>query len=78
MSKIAEVVTLYEANASDIPAMARKFADKLASGEYGDVSSVVVVTLGPETLDVFGWGREAGNRYYAAGLLTAAAQKLTA
>lgn len=55
-SKLAEVVSLYEANSRDIPAMLRRLADDIEAGRYGDdVGEAACVILG-DTMEVFGWG----------------------
>lgn len=53
--KLAEVVSLYETNSRDIPAMLRKLADAISAGEYGEVGEAAFVLCG-DTLEVFGWG----------------------
>lgn len=54
---VAEVTTIYESNASDIVAMARKFADDVENGVYGEVERVVVVARTGQGYTSFGWGR---------------------
>jgi len=55
---VAEVVTLYDSNARDVPATLRKIADQIEAGEYGTVGSAGLVVLG-DTMEVFGLGASA-------------------
>lgn len=60
---LAEVKTLYESNARDIPAMLRKLADEVergAAGAHGEVREVGVVTYG-DKLCLFGFGDADGG-----------------
>lgn len=54
-TKLAEVVSLYETNSRDIPAMLRKMAEDIEAGRYGEVGEAALVLYG-DTLEVFGWG----------------------
>lgn len=54
-----KVVSLFEANANDIPAMAREMATDIEAGDYGDVTRAAVVLLTSDgAVEVFGWGKE--------------------
>jgi hypothetical protein len=64
----AEVVPLYEANSRDVEAMARKLADDIARGAYGEVNSAVVVLETSDGPQVFGWG--ATDQVHSCGLMT--------
>ena len=44
------------ANLNDIAAMARKFADDLESGKYGETARVIVIAENECGLNIFGWG----------------------
>lgn len=72
--KLAEVVSLYETNSRDIPAMLRKMADDIEGGTYGEVGEAAVVLCG-DTLEVFGWGA-AQDGCSSATLLQAGAMRL--
>lgn len=53
---LAEVVTLYDTNANDIPAMLRKCADQIEAGEYGEPECMAATLYTDEGSVVFGWG----------------------
>lgn len=72
--KLAEVVSLYETNSRDIPAMLRKMADDIEAGCYGDVGEAAMVLYG-DTVEVFGWGG-AQDGASSALLLQAGAMRL--
>ena len=72
--KLAEVVSLYETNSRDIPAMLRRMADDIEAGTYGDVSEAAFVLCG-DTLEVFGWGPDQDGAT-SATLLQAGAMRL--
>jgi hypothetical protein len=55
MSTLAEVISLYDTNSRDIPAMLRRAADDIEAGRFGDVSEAAFVLYG-QTVEVFGWG----------------------
>lgn len=53
---LAEVVTLYESNAQDPEAMARKLADNIRDGAFGEIRSVgTVIETADGKIVVFGW-----------------------
>jgi hypothetical protein len=71
---LAEVKTIYESNARDIPAMLRKLADEVekgAAGDHGEVREASVVTFG-DKLCVFGFGDADGGSIH---LMLAAAMR---
>lgn len=75
---LALVETIYDVNASDIPAMLRKSADSIEA-ETSDMDRTramigVQVTYG-EVIAIYGWG--ALDRFTAIGVLQAAITKLT-
>lgn len=56
MTQLAEVVTLYESNARDPEAMARKLADNIRDGDFGEIRSVgAVIERTDGKVIVFGW-----------------------
>jgi hypothetical protein len=55
--KLAEVVSIYDKNASDIPAMLREAADKIESGEV-PTRAIIGVAIDPDgDLTIYGWGQ---------------------
>lgn len=67
-----KVVPFPAPNLANIPAMARKFADDLEAGKYGDVSAAVLVIHRPSGgVASFGWG-DIDDRYAVIGMLEAA------
>lgn len=55
-TKLAEVVTLYAQNASDIPAMLRRAADRIESGEV-PTKAIIAVSVDADGLrTIYGWG----------------------
>lgn len=60
MTKLAEVHTLYEANARSIPAMLRQAADNIESEAeegYSPTTAMVAVQLGENgEVQIYGWG----------------------
>lgn len=73
-ARLAEVVTLYQSNARDIPAMLRRLADEVEKGvmgAHGDITEVAVVTWG-DRLCVFGFGDTGANGIH---LMLGAAQR---
>lgn len=60
-NNLAEVVTLYEANASDIPSMLRKAADSIETEEgegYSPNRAIVAVQISEAGgIQIYGWGR---------------------
>lgn len=75
---LALVETIYDTNASDIPAMLRQSADSIEAETHADdrtrIMMAVQVTHG-ETIAIYGWG--AVDRFTAIGILQAAITKLT-
>ena len=68
---VDNVSTLPVSNLMDIAAMARKFADDIEAGEYGEVQRVLVVADCGDGMHQFGWG-ESVSMYEALGILEAA------
>lgn len=61
MSATLKVVSLYEENMRDIPAMLRRLADNIEKGEgdYADVAGIVSVMRHSDySVNVFGHGEE--------------------
>jgi hypothetical protein len=56
MTHLAEVHTLYETNAADIPAMLRMAADNIESGRTPTQAIVAVVVDIDGDISVLGWG----------------------
>lgn len=77
MTRLAEVVTLYDTNAGDIPGMLRQSADNIeAETDENDRTKVMVgvqVTHGG-AVAIYGWGKI--DRFTAIGALQAAVAKL--
>ena len=74
--RLAEVHTLYEANALDIPAMARLLANNVDAGKFGNVRSAAVVLEREDGVpEVFSWGDSGLLR--TIGLLHLGIHKLT-
>lgn len=77
MTKLAEVHTLYDVNASDVPAMLRQSADSIESETDGNdrtrAMMGVQVTQGG-TIAIYGSGKI--ERFEAIGILQAAITKL--
>lgn len=66
------VTELPVGNLMDIGGMARRYADDIDRGEYGDVERAVVITqLSDGSLNIMGWG-ENTNAYELMGLFEAA------
>lgn len=74
MSKLAEVIPLYESNYRDPAATLRVIADNIEAGEYGEVLEIALV-MNADGLEMFGMGRDndAGTTCL---LLAAGMQKL--
>lgn len=78
MTKLAEVVTLYDSNASQIPAMLRKRADAIdAETEKDDRTVAMIAVEVTESGDVqlFGWGDT--DDFHALGVLAKASVLLS-
>lgn len=71
------VVTLYEVNIQNIPAMMRKLADAIEEGKYGDVGQCAVCILG-DSFETFGWGQESEPATTAIMLQAGAHRMITA
>lgn len=59
MSHLAEVVTLFDKNASDVPAMLRQSADSIESetDEYDRTKAMVGVQVTEGgNIEIYGWG----------------------
>lgn len=78
MNRLALVETIYDKNASDVPAMLRKSADSIeAETENDDRTRAMMgvqLTHGG-VIAIYGWG--AIDRFTAIGVLQAAITKLT-
>jgi hypothetical protein len=56
VTHLAEVVTLYDKSAADIPAMLRMAADNIEAGDPA-IKSMIAVTVGIDgSIMVYGWG----------------------
>ena len=55
MTKLAEVITLYESNANDIVSMMREIADEIE--EHEDTHGMVCIRLTDEGLRPYLWGK---------------------
>lgn len=66
-----KIVKLDRPGLNNIAAMARKFADDIEAGEYGDALTAYVLLDTDDDLHTFCWG-EGLSRYEAAGMLTLA------
>lgn len=78
MAKLAEVVTLYENNSRSIVDQLRRAADEIETetdeNDRTETGIFIQFTEG-EQIEIYGWGK-LDNRFTAAGILMAAAQKL--
>lgn len=77
MTKLAEVHTLYDVNASDVPAMLRQSADSIEAetGEHDRTRAMMGVQVTHSgTIAIYGWGKI--ERFEAIGILQAAITKL--
>ena len=77
MTKIAEVVTLYETNAGYIPDMLRKRAEAIeAQTEQDDrvVSMIAVEVTESGDLEIYGWGKT--DDFHCLGVLAMASARL--
>lgn len=76
--ELSLVATLYDKNASDVPAMLRKSADSIEAETDEDdrTRAMVGVQLSHgEVISIYGWG--ALDRFTAIGVLQSAITKLT-
>lgn len=56
----AEIIPLFQSNCADIVAMARRFADDIEAGKFGEArTAVVVLETEDGTVEAFGWGGDA-------------------
>lgn len=78
MTRLAEVHTIYEANARSIPDMLRQSADSIdsevAEGYDPTVAMVAVQVSKGGTIQVYGWGDT--DTLHALGALHAGAQRI--
>lgn len=78
MTHLAEVHTLYEANARSVPDMLRIAADNIESEEpegFAKTVAMIAVQLTENgDIQVYGWGQT--TTIHALGVLTAGAQKI--
>lgn len=78
MTHLAEVHTLYEANARSIPDMLRQSADSIESevaDGYACTTAMVAVQVAKDgTIQVYGWGDT--DSLHALGALTAGCQSI--
>lgn len=78
MSRLPIVETLYEHNASEIPAMLRQSADSIEAetDEHDRTKAMMAVQVSHEgTITIYGWGKV--DRFMAIGVLQAAITKLS-
>ena len=68
---VPNVESLPVNNLMDIAGMARKFADDVEAGRYGEVERVIVIADCGDGMHQFGWG-ESVSMYEALGILEAA------
>lgn len=70
---LAEVKTLYEANARDVPAMLRRLAEDIEAEKYGEMEGLVSVLIshpeGAPKCNVFAFGDLGKSCYDALGVL---------
>lgn len=71
-----KVVPFTGGNLRDVPALAKRFAEDLEAGNYGDVSAVTLVLETDGVLTTLGWGDADVMR--AIGMLFAGATSLSA
>lgn len=68
---VDNVTVLPVANLMDIAGMARKFADDIEAGRYGEPTRAIVILDCGNAMHQFGWG-ESLSMYEALGILEAA------
>lgn len=68
------IVPFPSQNLLDIPAMLRGLADAIEEGEYGEITTAMVLLDGPDALQTELFG-ESLSRYGAAGMLAFAQQQ---
>ena len=78
---LAEVKTLYQSNARNVPEMLRKLAADIEEGVHGQVEGLTSVMIsgkdGVQKCDVFAFGDLGGNYYDALGILAVGTKTLT-
>lgn len=77
MTKIAEVITLYDTNANHIPDMLRKRAEAIEAETDADdrtVAMIAVEVTESGDLEVYGWGQT--NDFHCLGVLAMASARL--
>jgi hypothetical protein len=77
--KLAEVVTLYETNASHIPDMLRKRADLIESQTENDdraIAMIAVEVTESGDLEIYEWGQT--DNFHCLGVLAMASARLAA
>ena len=77
MTKLAEVVTLYDSNASQIPAMLRKRADAIdAETEKDDrtIATIFIEVTESGDLEIYGFGQT--DDFHCLGVLAMASARL--
>lgn len=77
MTKIAEVVTLYDTNANHITDMMRLCADKIEAETEDDDRTVAMIAIRvteSDDIELFGWGPT--NDFHALGVLAMASARL--
>ena len=77
MTKLAEVVTLYDSNASQIPAMLRKRADAIdAETEKDDrtIATIFIEVTESGDLEIYGFGKT--DDFHCLGVLAMASARL--
>lgn len=72
--KAVEVSTIYEKNMRDMPAMLRRLADRIESGEVSARQIVCIVEC-PSDVMIFGWGDSTALE--TIGLLSLGASRLS-
>lgn len=74
---IAEVITLYDANANDVVAMLRKRADIIEAQTDTDDRTVAMIAIEvteSSDIQVFGWGQT--DDFHALGVMAMASARL--
>lgn len=73
MAADLKVVAIHKPSLRDVPAKLRLIAEKIESGEYGDINQATLVIHGKQ-LDIFGLGDVSGSD--VAYMLFSAAMKM--
>lgn len=74
LAMIAEVKTIRTNTLRDVPAMLRKLADQIESGQWGDAGEVVCCVNHPDDVRIYMWGDSTSISAYA--LLSRCATKV--